>query len=55
MADEVKGKSLGYYGKNIYSNSGMAGFYRGLDSNIARAIVLNSTKVKFIFNKFNNS
>lgn len=49
MADEVKGKSLGYYGKNIYTNSGFAGFYRGLDSNIARAIVLNSTKVYYIF------
>ena len=45
MADEVKGKPLAYYGKNIYSDSGFKGFYKGLDSNIARGIVLNSTKV----------
>ena len=45
MADEVKGKPLAYYGKNIYTDSGFKGFYKGLDSNIARGIVLNSTKV----------
>jgi len=45
MADEVKGKSLGYYGKNLYNSSGFTGFYRGLESNIARGVVLNSTKV----------
>jgi len=29
----------------IYKNNGLKGFYRGLDSNISRAVVLNSTKL----------
>ena len=45
MADEVKGRGLGYYIKNIYDRAGYKGFYRGLDSNITRAIILNSTRV----------
>jgi len=45
MADENKLKSLLYYIKIIYQNNGLKGFYRGLDSNIARAVVLNSTKL----------
>ena len=32
-------------GKNMYNVQGIAGFYRGIDSNIARAMVLNGTKM----------
>lgn len=30
---------------DLYKNAGMSGFYRGIDSNIARAMVLNGTKM----------
>ena len=30
---------------DLYVNQGVAGFYRGIDSNIARAMVLNGTKM----------
>jgi hypothetical protein len=30
---------------DLYKNQGMGGFYRGIDSNIARAMVLNGTKM----------
>lgn len=30
---------------DLYSNQGMAGFYRGIDSNIARTVVLTATKM----------
>lgn len=32
-------------GKDLLKNQGIAGFYRGIDSNIARAMVLNGTKM----------
>jgi len=31
--------------KELFKNQGIAGFYRGIDSNIARAMVLNGTKM----------
>ena len=31
--------------KDLFANQGMGGFYRGIDSNIARAMVLNGTKM----------
>lgn len=31
--------------KDLFKNQGISGFYRGLDSNIARAMVLNGTKM----------
>ena len=31
--------------KDLHAKQGMAGFYRGIDSNIARAMVLNGTKM----------
>jgi hypothetical protein len=31
--------------KELYANQGIAGFYRGIDSNVARAMVLNGTKM----------
>lgn len=32
-------------GKELLKNQGISGFYRGIDSNIARAMVLNGTKM----------
>lgn len=32
-------------GKDLLANQGIGGFYRGIDSNIARAMVLNGTKM----------
>lgn len=32
-------------GKDLFANQGIGGFYRGIDSNVARAMVLNGTKM----------
>jgi hypothetical protein len=32
-------------GKELYANQGIGGFYRGIDSNVIRAMVLNGTKM----------
>jgi Mitochondrial carrier protein len=32
-------------GRDLFKNQGIGGFYRGIDSNIARAMVLNGTKM----------
>jgi len=37
--------SLADTAKDLYKNQGIAGFYRGIDSNVARAMVLNGTKM----------
>lgn len=46
MASEKReALSLADTAKDLYKNQGIAGFYRGIDSNIARAMVLNGTKM----------
>lgn len=46
MASEGKGAvSITGTAKDLFANQGMAGFYRGIDSNIMRAMVLNGTKM----------
>lgn len=46
MASEGRGQvSLMSTGKELLAKQGIAGFYRGIDSNIARAMVLNGTKM----------
>jgi len=37
--------SLTATAKDLFKNQGVSGFYRGIDSNIARAMVLNGTKM----------
>jgi len=37
--------TLGTVAKDLYASQGIGGFYRGIDSNIARAMVLNGTKM----------
>lgn len=46
MADAAKETpSIAVTAKTLYENQGIGGFYRGIDSNIARAMVLNGTKM----------
>merc|ERR1719343_1630988 len=46
MASEQReALSLAGTAKDLFKNQGIAGFYRGIDSNIARAMVLNGTKM----------
>jgi len=45
MAAQGAGASLTATAKELFANQGLAGFYRGIDSNIARAMVLNGTKM----------
>ena len=46
MVDESKGgATITHNAKTLFKNQGLGGFYRGIDSNIARAMVLNGTKM----------
>lgn len=47
LSQANKGKStpLSTLVKNMYENQGIAGFYRGVEVNIARACILNATKM----------
>jgi hypothetical protein len=45
MATEGATPSLVGTAKDLLKNQGVAGFYRGIDSNVARAMVLNGTKM----------
>lgn len=46
MAAEGQGApSIAGTAKDLFKNQGIGGFYRGIDSNIARAMVLNGTKM----------
>jgi len=45
MATEGAVPSIVGTAKDLMKNQGIAGFYRGIDSNIARAMVLNGTKM----------
>ena len=40
-----KPPSISATAKELFANQGIGGFYRGIDSNIARAMVLNGTKM----------
>lgn len=45
MASEGAVPSITATAKDLFKNQGVSGFYRGIDSNIARAMVLNGTKM----------
>lgn len=45
MASEGASVGVGTVARNIYSTQGIAGFYRGMDANVARAMVNNGTKM----------
>lgn len=36
---------MSHFAKELYSSSGITGFYKGLSANISRGIVLNATKL----------
>ena len=45
MASEGASVGLGAVSKDIYATSGVGGFYKGMDANVARAVVNNGTKM----------
>jgi hypothetical protein len=45
MTNEGAAASMSGVAKDLWSKQGLKGFYRGIDSNIARAMVLNGTKM----------
>ena len=45
MANEGAAKGIMSYGSEIYKSSGLVGFYKGIEANIARAAILNATKM----------
>ena len=46
MADSgAEAKGLGHYASEIMKSQGMIGFYKGIEANVARAMILNATKM----------
>lgn len=45
MANAGKSISISVLGKELYREQGIGGFYRGIQANVARACVLNGTKM----------
>ena len=46
MADNAaESKGLGHYASEIMKSQGMKGFYKGIEANVARAMILNATKM----------
>jgi len=45
MMASTEGTSFGAEAKSLMDSQGVAGFYRGIDANISRAMVLNGTKM----------
>jgi len=45
MANEGAAKGLVHYGSEVYKSGGFLGFYKGLEANVARAAILNATKM----------
>ena len=45
MMASTEGTSFGAEAKSLMESQGVAGFYRGIDANISRAMVLNGTKM----------
>lgn len=38
-------RGFGYFTNDVYKNQGIKGFYKGIEANIMRAMVLNATKM----------
>jgi Mitochondrial carrier protein len=46
MANEgAKSLGLGHFAKEVYTAQGMGGFYKGIEANVLRAMILNATKM----------
>jgi len=41
----VENRGIGYFAKDLYQAQGIPGFYKGLQANIMRAMMLNATKM----------
>lgn len=44
-SEEAEAKSLGHFAREIHAGQGFAGFYKGIEANVARAMILNATKM----------
>ena len=46
MANEgADSKGVGHFAREVYSGQGIAGFYKGIQANVMRAMILNATKM----------
>ena len=41
----AENRGFGYFAKDVYTNQGIGGFYKGIEANVMRAMVLNATKM----------
>lgn len=41
----AEARGLGYFAKDVMSNQGFGGFYKGIEANVMRACILNATKM----------
>lgn len=41
----AENRGLGYFAGEVYKTQGISGFYKGIEANIARAMILNATKM----------
>jgi hypothetical protein len=41
----AEAKGLGFFAKDVMENQGFGGFYKGIEANIMRAMILNATKM----------
>jgi len=45
MANKESNEGLGFYAKEVMKMDGIMGFYKGFNTNVVRAMVLNATKM----------
>lgn len=44
-SEEAEAKGIGHFASDVYKSQGMGGFYKGIEANVARAMILNATKM----------
>merc|ERR1712070_53596 len=46
MANEgAESRGVGFFANEVYKSQGMGGFYKGIEANVMRAMILNATKM----------
>tara|TARA_B110000285_G_C15037849_1_gene570288 strand:- start:215 stop:859 length:645 start_codon:yes stop_codon:yes gene_type:complete len=45
MADSESSKGVSHFANEVYKSQGMGGFYKGIEANVMRAMILNATKM----------
>ena len=46
MANEgAESRGVGFFANEVYTNQGIGGFYKGIQANVMRAMILNATKM----------